>query len=121
MLQIDNDSIFITRGDDAMFRIVLKLNGEDYVMVEGDVLTLTVRQTPDESSPILAEIISTSNVFSIRHEDTAGIPAGYYSADIQLMQSDGLRTTVWPTITGTNRTKIHNFRNFNIMPEVTSK
>ena len=30
MLQIDNDAIYITRGDDAMFRIVLKLNGEVY-------------------------------------------------------------------------------------------
>ena len=32
MLQIDNDAIYITRGDDAMFRIVLKLNGEVYKM-----------------------------------------------------------------------------------------
>ena len=46
MLQIDNDTIYITRGDDAMFRIVLKLNGEDYTMRTGDTLTLTVRATP---------------------------------------------------------------------------
>ena len=121
MLQIDNDCIYITRGDDAMFRIVLKLNGEDYTMVEGDELTLTVRASPDESSPVLAEITSASNVFALSHLDTVGIPAGNYSADIQLMQANGKRITVWPTITGANRTRVHNFRNFNIMPEVTSK
>lgn len=121
MLQIDNDCIYITRRDDAMFRIVLKLNGADYEMVTGDVLVLTVRNTPEESSPILAEITSESNIFSISHEDTVGIPAGSYSADIQLQQGDGKRTTVWPTIVGSNRTRVHNFRNFNVMPEVTSK
>lgn len=121
MLQIDNNAIYITRGDDAMFRIVLKLNGEDYTMREGDTLTLTVRSTPEELSPILAEITSTNNTFTLRHEDTAGIPAGSYSADVQLMQSNGRRTTVWPTIIGNNRTRVHNFHNFNVMPEVTSK
>ena len=121
MLQIDNDTIYVTRGDDAMFRIVLKLNGEDYTMVAGDTLTLTVRATPEESSPILAEITSVNNVFSLRHEDTVNIPAGSYSADIQLMQADGKRTTVWPTIIGSNRTRVHNYKNFNIMPEVTTK
>ena len=121
MLQIEKDSIYITRGDDAMFRIVLELNGEVYEMADGDVLTFTVRATPDETSPILAELTSTSNIFTISHEDTSSIPAGSYSADVQLMQADGKRTTVWPTIVGANRTKVHNFRNFNIMPEVTSK
>lgn len=121
MLQIDNDCIYITRGDDAMFRIALMLNGEEYTMVHGDELTLTVRSSPEESSPVLAEITSLTNVLTLTHEDTAHIPAGTYSADIQLMQSGGKRTTVWPTITGNNRTRVHNFRNFNIMPEVTTK
>ena len=121
MLQIEKDCIYITRGDDAMFRIVLELNGEVYEMADGDVLTFTVRATPDETSPILAELTSTSNIFTISHEDTSSIPAGSYSADVQLMQADGKRTTVWPTIVGANRTKVHNFHNFNIMPEVTSK
>lgn len=121
MLQIDNDTIYITRGDDAMFRIVLKLNGEEYAMSDGDALTLTVRVTPEESSPILAELTTTSDIFTLRHADTADIPAGSYSADIQLMQSDGRRTTVWPTIVGGNRTRVHNFKNFNVMPEVTTK
>ena len=121
MLQIDNDCIYITRGDDAMFRIVLELNGEVYEMEDGDELVLTVRATPDEASPILAELTSTTNLFTISHADTTSIAAGSYSADIQLMQADGKRITVWPTIVGANRTKVHNFRNFNIMPEVTSK
>lgn len=121
MLQIDNDTIYITRCDDAMFRIVLKLNGSDYTMVDGDTLTLTVRTTPEESSPILAEITSINKVFTLSHEDTVGIAAGSYSADIQLMQADGKRTTVWPTIVGSNRTRVHNYKNFNVMPEVTSK
>lgn len=121
MLQIDNDTIYITRGDDAMFRVVLKLNGEDYLMNEGETLTLTVRATPDEASPVLAEIITDTDVFSIHHEDTMNIAAGSYSADIQLLQYDGKRVTVWPTIVGSNRTRVHNFKNFNVMPEVTSK
>lgn len=121
MLQIDNDTIYITRGDDAMFRVVLKLNGENYTMSEGDTLTLTVRTTPEETSPILAEISTTSDIFALTHKDTVNIPAGSYSADVQLLQKDGKRITVWPTIVGSNRTRVHNFKNFNVMPEVTSK
>ena len=121
MLQIDNDAIYITRGDDAMFRMVLKLNGEVYKMSKGDVMTLTVRATPEDTSPILAEVTTQNDVFTLQHADTADIPAGSYSADIQLEQVNGKRTTVWPTIVGSNRTRIHNFKNFNVMPEVTSK
>ena len=87
-----------------------------------DELTLTVRALPSADSPALIQIdaLPGSNRIVFRHEDTAELDVGRYSADVQLTTAEGKRYTVWPTITGSGRYVVKNLNNFVIMPEVTT-
>lgn len=117
-----SEVINLTRGDDAIISIPLHFdsNNEEYVMSENDYLVFSVREKPMEESELLIEIESArgSNTISIEHNDTADLPVGYYSAEVQLMTSEGKRITVWPTLTGNGRTNTSNRKNFCIMTEV---
>ena len=118
MFYVEEDRIYLTRGDDAALNVSLRdASGSTYSMQAGDVLTLTVRALPSADSPALIQIDSLPGVNRIvlRHADTV---AGEYSADIQLT-SGGQRMTVWPALEGRNRRSDANFKNFVIMPEVT--
>ena len=122
---IESDVIYITKGDDAVLEVssIAAEDGSQYEMQTGDVLTLTVRAMPSADSPALIQIDSLPGVNRIvlRHEDTAELNVGRYSADVQLTTAEVRRFTVWPNIAGSGRYVIKNFNNFIIMPEVTSK
>ena len=122
---IESDVIYLTKGDDAVLEVssIATEGGEEYALQDTDVLTLTVRALPSADSPALIQIdaLPGSNRIVFRHEDTAELTVGQYSADVQLTTADGKRYTVWPTITGSGRYVIKNLKNFVIMPEVTAK
>ena len=121
MFYVENDVINLTRGDDAVLVVPLTTDeGEAYTLTEEEYLTFGVRELPDEGSELLIEIQSQpgSNDIPIAHEDTDGIPPGFYSAEVQLMTRDRQRVTVWPKLTGNARTSLANRRNFCLMTEV---
>jgi len=121
MFYIESDVINLTRGDDAVMSVPITApDGTEYTMEPGEYLIFGVRELPDESSEVLLEIESDpgSNLISFAHADTEDLDVGFYSAEIQLMTQDGQRVTVWPKLTGTNRTSIANRRNFCLMTEV---
>lgn len=121
---IESDVIYLTKGDDAVLEVssITTDGGAAYTLQDGDVLTLTVRALPSTDSPALIQIdaLPGSNRIVFRHEDTAELDVGRYSADVQLTTADGKRYTVWPTITGSSRYVVKNLNNFVIMPEVTN-
>lgn len=122
MFKIEDGVISITRGDDAVMEITAAdESGTEYETQPGDVYTLTVRELPSRESAVLLEIPGApgSNRIPIRHEDTADLQVGRYSADVQLTTADGRRQTIWPELTGSARYKEKAFRNFILMPEVT--
>ena len=119
MFFVEDNVIYITRGDDAELEVsITDGEGTAYTMQDGDVLTLTVRELPDFDSEAVCKIDSETNRIIFSHADTADAEAGRYSADIQLT-SEGKRRTVWPELEDSERYKVKNFRNFVIMPEVT--
>lgn len=119
MLLVENDVVFITRGDDAELEVnIVDGDGDAYTMVDGDKLVLTVRELPDFASPVMFTVESASNRIILSHDDTADAEVGRYSADIEL-HSGGLRRTIWPKLEDGARYKVRNFRNFIVMPEVT--
>ena len=121
---IESDVIYLTKGDDAVLEVssIATEGGEEYALQDTDVLTLTVRALPSADSPALSQIdaLPGSNRIVFRHEDTAELTVGRYSADVQLTTADGKRYTVWLTITGSGRYVVKNLNNFVIMPEVTT-
>ena len=122
---IESDAIYITKGDDAVLEVssITTDSGVEYALQDADVLTLTVRALPSADSPALIQIdaLPGSNRIVFRHEDTAELTVGRYSADVQLTTAEGKRYTVWPAITGSGRYVVKNLNNFVIMPEVTVK
>ena len=122
---IEADTIYITKGDDAVLEIsgITAQDGSQYELQAEDVLTLTVRELPRTVSPVLMQIDSLpgSRRIVIGHGDTSELNVGRYSADLQLTTPDDKRYTLWPNITGANRYMVKNLNNFVIMPEVTAK
>ena len=118
----DNNSVInLTVGDDAVLTIPLKTDtGEDYELGEHEYIVFTVREKPNEESPILLEIQSaeSSNDVEFTHNDTVELSPGFYSAEAQLMTVDGKRITVWPKLEGNARTSNSNRKNFCLMTEV---
>lgn len=122
---IESDVIYLTKGDDAVLEIssIATEGGEEYVLQETDVLTLTVRAMPSAQSPVLLQIdaLPGSRRIVFDHDATAELDVGRYSADVQLTTADGKRYTVWPSVSGSSRYVVKSFNNFVLMPEVTSK
>lgn len=121
MFWIEDDVVYITRGDDAALDVSIRTeNGGTYTMQEGDLLTMTVRKRPDDDDEVVFTTHSATGRLLISHVDTASAEPGAYSADVQLTMASGHRRTVWPELTGKLRRSTRNFENFIIMPEVTT-
>lgn len=121
MLIIEDQVIYLTRGDNASLQIDLTTDaGEAWTLGEDDALTLALRALPTADAPVLMRVPGApgSDTIPIRPEDTAGLEVGQYSADIQLITGAGQVLTVWPRLEGRNRTKVRNYKNFVIMSEV---
>jgi len=121
MLFIENEKVYITKGDNAALDVAIEdESGTAYTMRSGDTLTMTVRELPTAASEILLQIRSAdaSNRLVFLPADTNSIAVGAYSCDVQLNTSDGKVYTVYPMLDDTRRTKIKNFKNFIVMPEV---
>lgn len=124
MIYVENDVIFLTRGDDGELSVSLETyDGNDFHLADDEYLIFGVREQPLESSELLLEIQTEpgSTYIPFTHADTVDIPVGYYSAEIQWMTSDGQRVTIWPLLKGSKRISTENRRNFCLMTEVVTK
>lgn len=123
MFKIEDDIVYLTRGDDAIIDISVYVQNEDteeeYEMQEGDRYIFTVRKLPSRKSPVVFSVESANGRIVISHNDTVNAEIGKYSADIQLNTSDGKRLTIWPKLFGSGMSSETNYKNFYIMPEVT--
>lgn len=121
MFYVEDQAIYLTRGDSAEVSIDLTTEGgESYDLGASDTLTLTVRKEPSATSTVIfAKSVTGSGVVTIVPEDTQDAEVGQYSADIQLTTADGEVHTVYPRLEGKARYRERNFKNFIIMPEVT--
>lgn len=123
---LENGVLKHTRGDTGGIKVTsIELeDGTPYEMQDGDTLTFTVRQKPTTSSPVLISVSSTTDEITLAPEDTKDVPAGKYSADIQLNTRSGDIFTIWPEKAAPNgkiQPTTQNFENFWIWPEVTAQ
>jgi hypothetical protein len=83
MFEIKDKVIKITRGDSASLKVGLKkADGSDYVMQEGDTLTMTVRKVIGSS--ILMQVVSNTNTIYISPSDSKNLLVGSCVYDIEL-------------------------------------
>lgn len=127
MLKVIDGKVYMRRGDDEVLDVTVKVNGVDSDIGENETLILTVRELPDEDSPVIFESASApgSKRIVINHADTAGVEYGQYSAGVKLITADRKRKSVWPDIDEANPpspyTLNNNMGNFIIVSEVPMK
>ena len=112
----------LTKSDDAVLTLdVIQADGSAYELAADEYIYFTVRELPVSTSPVLFEArsVNGSNLIPFAHSATSELTPGFYSAEAQLMTSDGQRVTVWPRLEGGARTSSDNRRNFCVMTEVT--
>lgn len=122
MFKIEDDIIYITRGDDAAIDITAYIGDdktEEYELQDGDKFIFSVRKIASAGSELVFAIESETGRIVISHEDTADKEVGKYSADVQLNTASGGRYTIWPKFDVTKPSKEFNYKNFCIMSEVT--
>lgn len=83
MFDIKDKIIFITKGDSATINVQLKnQDGTDYVMANGDTITLTVRKKIDAT--VLLTATSSTNTINLTPTQTKLLEVGMCFYDIQL-------------------------------------
>ena len=111
MLRISpTGEIELTRGDTAYLEIEInnEVTGEAYTIGRGDKLTLSLKKSVYDETPVFTKTIQGNNVFNIAPEDTSSLSFLKYWYDVQLTTSGGdVYTVVEPSI-------------FRILQEVTS-
>ena len=113
MLKIENNgTIRLTRGDNADFRVALVIDYGDcdfekYTVKSGDTLTLSIKKTTKDPTPLVQKIVVGNDVIAIEPVDTKNLEFGKYKYDVELKTSNGkIYTVIGPAI-------------FEVMEEVT--
>lgn len=95
MFRIENNKIYLTKGDNAELSIkVYDRDGKEYRVSEEDTLTLTVKKTA--TSAVCIQKAAVDGVFSFTPSDTGSLALGLYLYDIQLLTRTGKVYTVVP-------------------------
>ena len=92
MLKLNDDgSIELTRGDTARITVNITndTNNSDYVLSNGDTLTLTIKKSTKDTDILVQKTINGSNLFHIEPKDTADLEFKKYKYDIQLSTESG--------------------------------
>jgi len=100
MIVTDNNTCSMTRGDTEQLTAYAKNKS----FVSGDIVEFTLRRTPASKQILLHKVVSDFTeregkaVFHFAPEDTAEIPWGKYSYDIQATFADiGVKTIIKPS------------------------
>lgn len=99
MLRIKGNSIYLTRGDTAVFTLTVYYPGsgkEEYVPQDGDVIYFTVRaeaKQKDETDYVIQKIFDGGSI-TILPSDTKDLDYGDYVYDVQITTAEGVVNTI---------------------------
>ena len=100
MFIIDDNRIYLTRGDTADIAVSLKnLDDSDYEMQEGDTLWFRLKRyaTKDNSEILVektADVYDEEVIISLVPEDTLGLAFGEYRYEVELVTAEDKHYTV---------------------------
>lgn len=87
--------LIITRGDTATMQIALETQDGKIVPLEiGDQLTLSVKKTAKDVSPLIQLTADETGQFCISPDDTDNLACGVYLYDIQLTREGNIYTVI---------------------------
>lgn len=95
MFVIQKDKkIILTKGDTATIYVqVIDLEGKEYEIKDSDVVTMTVRKTPNSATSIVKEA-TPDHYIVFGPEDTSDLKAGLYVYDVQINIDGNIYTIV---------------------------
>lgn len=97
MLYIENNIVYLTRGDSASLVVTIKdLDGNDYTLQAGDELVFTMKQNCETAEIVITKDITADSTITLQPSDTESLRYGDYVFDVQLTQAGGDVYTVIP-------------------------
>ena len=97
MFTVSGNNISLTRGDSASLHVDLTQGDAPYEPQAGDVLTLTVKDDPNDAEAILTLTADSDCTFHFAPSDTDGLAFGSYKYDIQLETGEDVYTPIVAT------------------------
>lgn len=88
MFKIEQDHIWLTRGDSAEFRPLI----QGYEAVEGDKVIFAMSKSANGSPALRIEVNCGENI-AFTHENTYNLPTGSYLYDIKIKTLGGQTST----------------------------
>ena len=96
MLDVQNEKIYLTRGDTAYLDVELTTSsGEPYTPTYGDKLYFRLKKSVNKGSLLLEREININTLtLELSPEDTAGLDFGSYCYEVELVTALGQHFTV---------------------------
>ena len=95
MQAIDNNIIYLTRGDTCVINLKVEdTEGNDYDY-SGDTVLFTVKRNPNDKAIVIQKTFTDGKI-TLSPDDTEGVQFGQYYFDVQLTKQDGTVDTVIP-------------------------
>lgn len=92
-MKVKGKTIVHTRGDTAILRLNLDIDGAPFALREGDVATFSVKKNLKDTDYLLRKV-AEDGCFVFRQGDTQELPFGNYWYDIQVKTQEGQVVTV---------------------------
>ena len=96
MIKLEDNIIYLTRGDSAVFEIDLRDEKDDeYQIQEDDVIRFAMAKKYADGNPlIIKEVDHETRTVEIDPEDTKELPFGTYVYDVEVTDGYGHVSTV---------------------------
>ncbi len=89
MFKVENDKIWLTRGDSAEFRPII----QDYEAQEGDKIVFSMKKALSDAEPALRLEVNLGDNVEFTPELTAKLPCGTYLYDLEIQTVGGDHST----------------------------
>ena len=99
MLKIENQKIYLTRGDNAQITVtVTDANGVPISFPDSAeyAIYLTVKRDIDDTTAVISKSATNANVISFMPADTKDLEFGRYVYDIELHYQNEVHTIIEP-------------------------
>lgn len=87
-MKVQGQNITHMRGDTAVLRLTLNVNGEPYTLRDGDIATFSVKKKLKDEEYVFQKK-AQDGVFLFKQSDTQDLPFGQYWYDVQLKLAGG--------------------------------
>lgn len=87
MLKIEDNNIYLTKGDTATINIDLYYDGEPWEMQEGDKISLAIKRNVNFNNTVFSREYSTTQI-NLLSSDTSGLSFGDYEYSLTYIHND---------------------------------